>query len=106
MSSFTCYDAHLFLHSFPTRRSSDLPRPWKMPLWPAPPIIGLVGCVVALSQQKPADLLTIGVLFAAGAIYYFVWVRPHGDRYWNVQINPQLELEKLAHHDSVEPPAR
>src|SRR5437899_4235982 len=73
----------------------DLPRPWKMPLWPAPPIIGLVGCVVALSQQKPADLLTIGVLFAAGAIYYFVWVRPHGDRYWNVQVNPQLELEKL-----------
>jgi len=83
----------------------DLPRPWKMPLWPAPPIIGLVGCVIALSQQKPADLLTIGVLFAAGIIYYFVWVRPRSDRYWNVQVNPQLELEKLAHHD-VEPPAR
>jgi amino acid transporter len=83
----------------------DLPRPWKMPLWPAPPIIGLVGCLVALSQQKIADLLTVGVLFAAGLIYYFLFIQPRGDRYWNVQVNPQVELEKLAHHD-VQSPTR
>ena len=83
----------------------DLPRPWKMPLWPAPPIIGLVGVAVALSQQKIGDLITVAVIFAAGLIYYYAFIRPRGDRYWNVQVNPQLELEKLAHHD-VQPPAR
>lgn len=77
----------------------DLPRPWKMPLWPAPPIIGLVGVVVALSQQKIADLVTVAVIFGLGLIYYYAFIRPRGDRYWNVQINPELELQKLAHSD-------
>lgn len=82
----------------------DLPRPWKMPLWPVPPIIGLVGCGIALSQQKIGDLLTVAALFAAGLIYYFAFIRPRSDRYWNVQVNPQLELEKLAQHDTVKSP--
>ena len=83
----------------------DLPRPWKMPLWPVPPIIGLVGCVIALTQQKPIDLLTVAAIFIAGLIYYYLFIQPRGDKYWNIQVNPQLELEKLAHHD-VQPPAR
>jgi amino acid transporter len=82
----------------------DLPRPWKMPLWPVPPVIGLVGCVIALTQQKPIDLLTIGLLFLAGAIYYFLFIRPRSDRYWNVQVNPQLELQKLAQESVQSPP--
>jgi amino acid transporter len=81
----------------------DLPRPWKMPLWPAPPIIGLVGVVIALTQQKIADLLLVAGIFVAGLIYYYVFIRPRGDRYWNVQVNPQIELQKLA---SVESPTR
>jgi amino acid transporter len=85
----------------------DLPRPWKMPLWPAPPIIGLVGVAVALSQQKINDLLLVAGIFVAGLIYYYAFIRPRGDRYWNVQVNPQLELEKLTHHDtSVKSPTR
>ena len=78
----------------------DLPRPWKMPLWPAPPIIGLVGVAVALSQQKIADLITVAVIFAAGLIYYYAFIRPRGDRYWNVQVDPNVELQKLTHHDA------
>ncbi len=84
----------------------DLPRPWKMPLWPAPPIIGLVGVAVALTQQKIGDLLLVAGIFAAGLIYYYAFIRPRGDRYWNVQVNPQLELQKLAQHESVQPPTR
>ena len=76
-----------------------LPRPWKMPLWPAPPVIGLVGVAVALTQQKLGDLLLVAGIFAAGLIYYYLFIRPRGDRYWNVQVNPELELQKLAHHD-------
>jgi amino acid transporter len=73
----------------------DLPRPWKMPLWPAPPIIGLVGVVIALTQQKIGDLLLVAGIFVAGLIYYYAFIRPRGDRYWNVQINPDIELRKL-----------
>jgi len=84
----------------------DLPRPWKMPLWPAPPIIGLVGVAVALSQQKIGDLITVAVIFAAGLVYYYLFIRPNGDRYWNVQVNPQLELQKLQTSTGVESPKR
>jgi amino acid transporter len=76
----------------------DLPRPWKMPLWPAPPIIGLVGVAVALSQQKIGDLITVAVIFAAGLVYYYLFIRPNGDRYWNVQVDPNVELRKLGEH--------
>src|SRR5205809_78155 len=78
----------------------DLPRPWKMPFWPAPPIIGLVGVAIALSQQKINDLLLIAGLFAAGLIYYYVFIQPRSDRYWNVQVDPNVELQKLTHHDA------
>jgi amino acid transporter len=84
----------------------DLPRPWKMPLWPAPPIIGLVGVAVALSQQKINDLLLVAGIFVAGLIYYYAFIRPNGDKYWNVQINPQLELQKLQTPTGVESPKR
>jgi amino acid transporter len=77
----------------------NLPRPWKMPLWPAPPIIGLIGVVVALTQQKIGDLITVAVLFAAGLVYYYLFIRPRGDRYWNVQVNPDIELRKLSQQD-------
>jgi amino acid transporter len=80
----------------------DLPRPWKMPLWPAPPIIGLVGVAVALSQQKINDLLLVAGIFVAGLVYYYAFIRPRGDRYWNVQVNPQLELQKLQTSTGVE----
>ncbi|MEA2634303.1 MAG: hypothetical protein QOH92_1070 [Chloroflexota bacterium] len=73
----------------------DLPRPWKMPLWPVPPVIGLVGCVIALTQQKVGDLVTVAVIFIAGLIYYYAFIRPRGDRYWNVQVDPKAELQKL-----------
>lgn len=82
----------------------DLPRPWRMPLWPAPPIIGLVGVAVALSQQKINDLLLVAGIFVAGLIYYYAFIRPRGDRYWNVQVNPQLELQKLQTSTGVESP--
>src|SRR5438105_15241226 len=57
----------------------DLPRPWKMPLWPVPPIIGLVGCVIAVTQQKIRDLVTVGILLAAALVYDFLRVRPRSD---------------------------
>ena len=39
-------------------RQRDAERPSKMPIWPVPPIIALVGCGLAITQQKGSDLLS------------------------------------------------
>jgi amino acid transporter len=65
-------------------RQPDLPRPSRMPLWPIPPILALAGVVIALTQQKTTDLLGAAGIFVVAAIYYFAFVRPRSDRYWNI----------------------
>jgi amino acid transporter len=61
-------------------RQSDHARPFRMPLWPVPPLIALIGVVVALSKQTQRDLLIVGGLFAFGIVYYATFLR-RGDRY-------------------------
>ena len=63
-------------------RQRDAERPSKMPLWPVPPIIALVGCGLAITQQKTSDLLVVLGIFVAGLIYFYVFLRPHRDKYW------------------------
>ncbi|MDA8395077.1 MAG: APC family permease [Candidatus Dormibacteraeota bacterium] len=63
-------------------RQRQLPRPSKMPLWPAPPILALVGVVLALTQQKVSDLITVAVIFGAAVVYYYGFVARRGGRYW------------------------
>jgi amino acid transporter len=65
-------------------RQRDLPRPSRMPLWPLPPILALAGVLIALTQQKAADLMGITALFVVAAVYYAAFVRPRSDRYWNI----------------------
>jgi amino acid transporter len=65
-------------------RQRHLERPSRMPLWPIPPTIALVGCVVVLTKQKGSDLWLCAAIFAAALLYYFLWVRPRSDRYWTV----------------------
>lgn len=63
-------------------RDQHLERPYRMPLWPVPPIIVVVGVVIALTQQLPRDLIISAAIFAAAAIYYVAFLRPRRDRYW------------------------
>jgi amino acid transporter len=56
-------------------RDRGLTRPSRMPLWPLPPVIALVGVVLALTQQTLHDLTLVAGLFVAAAIYYAVYVR-------------------------------
>ena len=65
-------------------RQKHLERPSKMPLWPLPPIIALVGVVLALTKQKGSDLWLCAGIFAAALLYYFLFVRPRPGRYWTV----------------------
>ncbi|HZU11547.1 MAG TPA: APC family permease [Chloroflexota bacterium] len=77
------------------RTQRQLPRPWRMPLFPIPPIIALAGVGIALSQQKVSDLLIVLGIFVAGAIYYGLFIYPRQDRYWYMTTNPEAELAAL-----------
>jgi amino acid transporter len=54
----------------------DVPRPWRMPLWPAPPLVALLGIGWALSQQSTANLISALALFGVGGLYYALYLRP------------------------------
>ncbi len=76
-------------------RDRDLPRPFKMPFWPVPPIIAMVGTGIAITQQKQTDLLIVAAIIIVGLIYYFGFLEPRKDRYWNMSTDPNVELARL-----------
>lgn len=53
-----------------------LERPFRMKLWPLPPVIALLGASYALWQQSKTDLLISGALLVIGLIYYMIYLRP------------------------------
>lgn len=80
-------------------RQRHLPRPYTMPLWPVPPIIALVGVVIALTQQKASDLLIVAGIFVVGLIYYYGFLAPRGDRYWRMAGAAGSDVRPLAAMD-------
>lgn len=50
-------------------------RPFRMPLWPIPPVIAGVGSLIAISQQTLNDILIVAVLFVLGLIYSALYIR-------------------------------
>jgi amino acid transporter len=58
-------------------RQRELPRPWRMPVWPVAPVIALVGVGIALSKQTHRDLLIVLGIFVVGALYYAAYARGH-----------------------------
>jgi amino acid transporter len=65
-------------------RHPPLARPFRMPLWPLPPIVSLIGLAFAITQQKASDLWTVVAIFVVGIIYYAVFLRTRSDRYWTM----------------------
>lgn len=59
-------------------RDRDTRRPFRMPLWPLPPVVAIVGAGLALSQQAKRDLLVVAILFLLGLAYYAFYLRPRG----------------------------
>ncbi|MHB8399663.1 MAG: APC family permease [Candidatus Limnocylindrales bacterium] len=80
-------------------RQASLPRPYRMPFWPVPPLIALVGTIVAITQQKTSDLLIVGAIVVIGLIYYFLFLEPRKDRYWNMSTDSGNEMARL--HDQA-----
>jgi len=63
-------------------RQGALPRPFRMPFWPIPPLVSLVGVGFAITQQRASDLWTVLVIFGSGIVYYVAFLRTRSDRYW------------------------
>ena len=55
-------------------------RPFKMFLFPLPPIIVISFMAVALASQAISDLLILGGIYALMIIYYLVYLRPRDKR--------------------------
>jgi amino acid transporter len=80
-------------------RQKELERPFRMPLWPVPPVIALIGVGLALSQQKGSDLIICAAILVGGVIYYVLFLRPRQDRYWSHLTVPEHELSMAAEAD-------
>jgi amino acid transporter len=77
-------------------QQAGLPRPYRMPFWPVPPLIALVGTVIAITQQKLTDLVIVAIIAIVGIAYYFLYIEPRKDRMWSMTTDPGAELAHLA----------
>lgn len=46
-----------------------------MPLWPIPPLIAIVGVILALTQQAEGDLIKTAVIILIAVVYWFAYLR-------------------------------
>ncbi|GAA3825027.1 APC family permease [Streptomyces coacervatus] len=59
---------------------------WRMPLWPAMPILLIAVLAYILSQQEISYLLWTGGITAAATLYWAFYLRPRRDTRWLVSI--------------------
>jgi amino acid transporter len=59
-----------------------LARPYRMPLWPLPPLVALAGVAVTVLLQTGTDLAIVAGILAAGLLYDAVYLRPRRDTHW------------------------
>jgi amino acid transporter len=63
-------------------RQPHLARPYRMPLWPLPPLLALVGVAVTVLLQTGRDLAIVAGILAAGLLYDALYLRPRRDTHW------------------------
>ena len=63
-------------------RQPSLTRPYRMPLWPLPPVVALAGVAVTVALQTGRDLAIVAGILAAGVAYDAVYLRPRRDTHW------------------------
>jgi amino acid transporter len=63
-------------------REPGLARPWRLPVWPLPPLVALTGVAVTVLLQTGRDLAIVAGILAAGLLYDAVYLRPRRDTHW------------------------
>ncbi|MBN0048142.1 APC family permease [Streptomyces actuosus] len=59
---------------------------WRMPLWPAVPVLLIAVLAYILARQEAAYLLWTGGITAAATLYWALYLRPRRDTRWLVSI--------------------
>ncbi|WP_407840483.1 APC family permease [Streptomyces sp. DSM 116496] len=59
---------------------------WRMPLWPAVPIVLILVFAYILTQQETRYLLWTGGITAVATLYWALYLRPHKETRWLVSI--------------------
>lgn len=59
---------------------------WRMPLWPAMPVLLIAVLVYILSRQEPEYLLWTGGITAVATLYWALYLRPRRESRWLVSI--------------------
>jgi amino acid transporter len=62
------------------RRERDAQRPFRMPLWPLPPVLAIVGIVLALRYQKLSDVIVTAIVIAVALIYWLAYLHRRAPR--------------------------
>ncbi|WP_030613667.1 APC family permease [Streptomyces sclerotialus] len=67
---------------------------WRMPLWPAVPLLLIVVLVYILSRQETQYLLWTGGIMAAATLYWACYLRPRQDTHWLVTLPEDTRTEE------------
>jgi amino acid transporter len=67
----------------------DRPRPYRMPLWPLPPLLALGPLAYVLLQQSTKDLWIAAITIALSLAYYFVYLARRPGQRWLIREAPQ-----------------
>ncbi|MEU1015521.1 APC family permease [Streptomyces sp. NPDC005898] len=59
---------------------------WRMPLWPAVPVVLIAVLAYVLSQQETRYLLWTGGIVVVATLYWALYLRPHRDTRWLVSV--------------------
>ena len=65
-------------------RQPHLTRPYRMPLWPGPPVVALAGVAVTVVLQTGRDLAIVAGILAAGMLYDAAYLRRRHDTHWTL----------------------
>jgi amino acid transporter len=71
-------------------RQPSLTRPYRMPLWPLPPVVALAGVAGTVVLQTGRDLTIVAGILAAGMLYDAVYLRPRRDTRW-ILLDPLVD---------------
>jgi amino acid transporter len=67
--------------------------PYKMPLWPLPPVLALIALIYVTTQQTQTALLVTGGTIVIGLVYWLIVILPKGDKAWTL-LQPALDEDQ------------
>lgn len=76
-------------------RQRGLSRPYRMPIWPLPPLVALAGLVIVATQQTPRNVAIVACFVIAASLYYVAYLHRRRGSRWVMQEPTTAERESL-----------